>query len=148
MAGYALIAWVLATSVEQVADLSTRVAHISCSSRTEDPTEAFVNIVSDLVLPEAYHAPPHPSQRCVTSAISRPVPLNLLSPKWRQRVCPTRKSISMPKISIHEYSSLQAGNDKIRTAGQTAMISLKFNLRVPQRPFNNLFERCALVPHL
>jgi hypothetical protein len=78
--------------------------------------QASENIGFYLVLPDSDDAPTRASEAAEISLVAPAVSLNLVFPKLRDLVLPTRVAKTVPEIAVDEHSQFVLGEDQVWTS--------------------------------
>jgi hypothetical protein len=77
------------------------------------------------MFPQANDMPPHRPEPAVVPQVSSAIVINLYLPLFGKFVPPSRKTPSVPEISVHEDHHFGGAKDEIGLAGQVAAVALK-----------------------
>lgn len=100
-------------------------------SDDENPRDACLRIILDLVLPNPDDCPAHPAQLAKIPLIPGSGRRNLVSPIRRQLVFPEWKPPPMPKIPVDEYGKLDSTKDDVWSSRQFSCVGRKIDLPPP-----------------
>jgi len=73
----------------------------------------------NLMLPEPDNAPAVSAEFPKVLSVSSPVLLDLLLPKLREPVSPSREAVSVPEVAIHENGYPVSHKDDVGCSGET-----------------------------